>query len=201
MEPHDLLRVAAIEPSQSPPGWVGRSLARAPWVVVRRAPVRDGLIPVGVRGARRDQRFACHVRAAAVLERLSPSQLLARSGDLPGDAPICRALTAVEHILHEHLGNVTWGPGGSVGFQLATGVPTIHPDSDLDLVVHCPQPPSRTDARALQRRVRHTAVPDRLPDDHVTRRTAAGRVGRDGHRGGPEDAGGPVLTRDPWTER
>ena len=143
MDPHDLLRVTTVEPSEGSPEWVTEALALAPWVVVRRALAPDGLIPVGVHGARRAQRFACHVRHTAVLERLSPSQLLARTGELSTGTPVYRALIAIGPIIETHVGTVVWGPGGSVGFQLATGIPTIHTDSDLDLVVPCPQPLSR----------------------------------------------------------
>ena len=58
---HALLRVAAPDVLQCdtpPPEWVVQELRRAPWVVVRRASVREGLIPVGVRGAARCMRFA-----------------------------------------------------------------------------------------------------------------------------------------------
>ncbi|MCL2770469.1 MAG: hypothetical protein FWD42_10240, partial [Solirubrobacterales bacterium] len=61
MQTHSLLRIdcaAALLGASPPPGWVTEALLRAPWVVVRRAPLQDGLLPVGVRGAVRAARFA-----------------------------------------------------------------------------------------------------------------------------------------------
>jgi hypothetical protein len=34
----------------------------------------------------------------------------------------------------------TWGITGSTGYALATGIPVIHADSDLDLLIRAPQP-------------------------------------------------------------
>src|SRR6185437_11324770 len=52
---HTLLRIdaAQIAHNTAPPPWAIDSLRRTPWVVVRRVSPRDGLIPVGVRGAGR----------------------------------------------------------------------------------------------------------------------------------------------------
>lgn len=35
-----------------------------------------------------------------------------------------------------------WGVTGSCGYALATEIPVMHADSDLDLLVRCPQPAS-----------------------------------------------------------
>jgi phosphoribosyl-dephospho-CoA transferase len=156
------------------------------------------MIPVGVRGSGRAQRFACHVNTASVLERLTPSQLLPRMGGLAPDAPARRALTAVERILDEHLGTPDWGPGGSVAFQLATGIATIHADSDLDVMLHRDQPLSRPAARAL------IAAFARLPcriDCQIS--TPRGGLSLADWAGPAADVllkteDGPVLTRDPW---
>jgi hypothetical protein len=50
---HDLIRLRkpiALTMDASVPPWVEPALRRTPWVVVRRGHVRDGMIPVGVRG-------------------------------------------------------------------------------------------------------------------------------------------------------
>ena len=199
MEPHDLLRVTRIRPAQAPPAWVGRSLALAPWVVVRRAPARDRLIPVGVRGVRRGQRFACHVDATSVVERLSPEQLRARSGDLPPAAPARRALTSVEHILYAHLATAAWGPVGSVGFQLATGLPTIRDDSDLDVVLYRDQPLPRRAARILS--AAFEGLSCRIDCQLATPRGGVSLADWAGTAAEVllKTQDGPVLTRDPWS--
>jgi phosphoribosyl-dephospho-CoA transferase len=199
VRPHDLLRVSAIAPTQPPATWVGRSLARAPWVVVRRAPAAHGMIPVGVRGTARNQRFACHVDAACVLERLTPSQLLPRIDDLAPDAPVRRAFGALERILEQQLGSPAWGPGGSVAFELATGLGTIHADSDLDVVLQRDERLSGPAARAL------IAAFARLPCriDCLLSTPRGGLSLADWARPAADvlvkTADGPVLTRDPWS--
>ena len=49
---HDLIRLRepiALAVDTPAPDWVMPVLKQIPWVVVRRGPIRDGLIPVGVR--------------------------------------------------------------------------------------------------------------------------------------------------------
>ncbi|MBU5894992.1 hypothetical protein JVW19_23735, partial [Vibrio cholerae O1] len=43
----------------------------------------------------------------------------------------------------------TWGVTGSCGYALATGLPVMHADSDLDLTVRCPQPVDRAALQVL----------------------------------------------------
>jgi phosphoribosyl-dephospho-CoA transferase len=47
-----------------------------------------------------------------------------------------RALGPVRRLLGE--AGVSWGPTGSVGFELATGSRAASPDSDLDLLIRAP---------------------------------------------------------------
>jgi phosphoribosyl-dephospho-CoA transferase len=43
-----------------------------------------------------------------------------------------------------------WGPGGSVGFELATGRHVASPQSDLDVVIYAESRITQEEARALQ---------------------------------------------------
>jgi len=116
-------------------------LRRAPFVVVRRAAMVDGMIPVGVRSLLRKQRFAAYLAPGAILGRITPEQLVearpaqarARSGQIP-------ALKALEIIETKLAGfPFRWGPAGSIGFELATGLAAANPGSDLDLVIRVPE--------------------------------------------------------------
>jgi phosphoribosyl-dephospho-CoA transferase len=154
VRPHDLLRLAdgaSISHEGSVPGWVAASLARAPWVVVRRAPTIAGLVPVGVRGRTRSERLAAFLAPSAVTARVGPEGLAAARGwrhSLRARWPdAVRVLDAVDE-LFTFLG-LAWGPTGSVGFELATGVAVAGPASDLDVVVRAPEPWSRAWAREL----------------------------------------------------
>jgi phosphoribosyl-dephospho-CoA transferase len=156
LKPHTLLRLAAhplADGGGALPPWAQRALRRAPWVVVRRAAVREGLIPVGVRGGTRAERLAAWVNPQDVLECLTPPQLAAGRGwvDHPRRAhvPALAALVAVESILGAGQLSGSWGPCGSVGFELACGAPTATASSDLDLVIGAAQPLSPAAASAL----------------------------------------------------
>lgn len=101
--------------------------------------MRDGLIPVGIRGLRRNERLAAWLRPEAVLECLTPPELAARRAWrlLPRRArlPALAVLEKVEVIMRERRLAYLWGPCGSVAFELASGVATVTAESDLDLMV------------------------------------------------------------------
>jgi phosphoribosyl-dephospho-CoA transferase len=183
------------------PAWVPASLARAPWVVVRRALAQDGLIPVGIRGRTRGERFAALLAVDAVTERVSPEDLAAaRSWRHMPRARSVRSLRVLDAVdeLCTSLG-LAWGPTGSVGFELATGVPSAGVASDLDVVIRAPQPWSLEYAREIADCLnRLTARVDAQLD------VPAGAVTLDEYaRGGPvllRAPDGRGLTRDPWLE-
>jgi phosphoribosyl-dephospho-CoA transferase len=149
--PHDLVELASPEAlvlDAAAPGWVGPSLARAPFAVVRRAARRGALVPVGVRGSSRGERLAAWLPESRAVRRLRPEDLAARRGWRGRDAPQLSALDAVEALLAAH--GLAWGPAGSVGFELATGVACVGPESDVDLVVRAPTALPRVVAWRLQ---------------------------------------------------
>ena len=49
---------------------------------------------------------------------------------------------------------MSWGPGGSVGYELASGVAAVHVDSDLDFIFSAPQRLDITEAQDLWRMIR-----------------------------------------------
>src|ERR1700748_99673 len=90
-----------------------------PWVVVRRGRISDGLIPVGVRGAQRHERCAGFTRLSEVLETRPADQLrLLFAEDSRRTLQAFRSL----YYLESHLAglDMSWGPGGSVGYELAS---------------------------------------------------------------------------------
>jgi phosphoribosyl-dephospho-CoA transferase len=135
---HDLIRLRepiALTADGPAPSWVEPVLRRAPWVVVRRGHVRDGMMPVGVRGLTRSQRFAALVAVAEIADRLSPEDLSGCVIDQKrkNAVPALAALDRVADLLICR--GYRWGPGGSVGFELATGIATATALSDLDLIL------------------------------------------------------------------
>ena len=160
MRPHDLLhlRPGALTLSADAPRWVAQSLARAPFVVVRRAELTDDRIPVGVRGQTRAERHAMTVDLADVDRVITPEMIAASAAwrtharrDLPAftslDA-LARAAGALD---------LAWGPGGSVGFELASGVPAVNDESDLDVILRPTSAHRREDLERFEQSI------DKLP--------------------------------------
>ncbi|MBV2353879.1 malonate decarboxylase holo-ACP synthase [Streptomyces sp. J2-1] len=201
--PHDLLHLAdpgrlAPAPCAGPdrPGWVRDSLAAAPWAVVRRAPAPPGLVPVGVRGAERGHRWAAFVPAGTVAARLRPEQLTGRPA--PRDLPVFRALTELARTPRPAWATA-WGPGGSAGFELATGRPTARTGSDLDLVVRVPAPVAAPEVARLLARLASLPLRVDVQLQSPWGGFAAAEYARDTGEVLLRTDTGPVLVRDPWS--
>jgi phosphoribosyl-dephospho-CoA transferase len=204
VRPHDLLRLASgagLRHEGSVPAWVPASLARAPWVVVRRAPTPAGLIPVGVRGRTRAERLAALLATDAIAARVTPEDLAAARGwrHMPRMRRVgsLRVLDAVDE-LFTSLG-LAWGPTGSVGFELATGVATAGSTSDLDVVIRAPEPWPLENAREIADDL--ARLPTRV--DAQLDAPAGAVMLTEYARGGRvllRAPDGPRLIRDPWRE-
>jgi phosphoribosyl-dephospho-CoA transferase len=204
VRPHDLLRLAdgtGLSHEGSVPAWVPTSLARAPWVVVRRARAPAGLVPVGVRGSTRAQRFAALLAPDAVAARVTPEDLVAERvwHHIPRARRVgsLLVLDAVDE-LFSSLGLV-WGPTGGVGFELATGVAAAGTASDLDVVVRAPEPWPLEGAREIADHLYRlpTCVDAQLD-------TPAGAVMLNEYARGDRvllrTPDGPRLTWNPWRD-
>jgi phosphoribosyl-dephospho-CoA transferase len=92
----------------------------------------------------------------------------------------------------------TWGPTGSVGYELATGIAAVTATSDIDLVVRAPHEVSRQRARLLL--VELASLPIRID---VQIETPSGAIALAEYvAGGTQIAfrtvDGPRLVNDPW---
>jgi phosphoribosyl-dephospho-CoA transferase len=139
-QPHDIVRLRRLPTRDGEPVWVREAFLRAPFAVVRRAPPAPGFaVAVGIRGASRAQRYGTWVEESDIEFAMPPETLVARE---PGPR---RAMLPAFSVLAElrrapcSLGQFVWGPAGSVGFELATGVPTVNGSSDLDLLIRAPE--------------------------------------------------------------
>jgi len=150
--PHDLLRVAASCASEylvleEPAAMiaVAESLKHAPLVVVRRALTRNGMAPVGIRGEERSQRFAAWLDPRCIRNIITPESL--RMSPATRDLPAFEALQQLEKRWCSL--DLPWGPGGSVGFELASGAATVTKVSDLDIVLRARQGLSHQELRDI----------------------------------------------------
>jgi phosphoribosyl-dephospho-CoA transferase len=152
---HDLLELDAerfFQAQSSVPGWVAESLRETPFVVVRRGPTEQG-IPVGVRGARRNERWAGVCQPEMIRWILTPRTLLRRVVPTTtrfDTIPALRSLPLLAERWHDL--DAPWGPGGSVGFELATGRHVTTPESDLDVVIYADTPMTVSSAETLRDR-------------------------------------------------
>jgi phosphoribosyl-dephospho-CoA transferase len=193
---HDLLWVSGL-PSGAPlPAWLDTAWLVAAPLVVRRANCAPGRIPVGVRGRLRSERQACEVDAAAVVCRVTP-EMVARMPMPDFSSAALDALRQVAPMLDAT--GWAWGPTGGVGFALASGLPVLRADSDLDLVLRIAAPPDAAQAEAL-RAIAATVTACRLDlqidTGHGGFAYAEWAAGRD--RVLLKTDHGPVLTATPW---
>jgi phosphoribosyl-dephospho-CoA transferase len=185
---HDLLEIDAerfLQVHPSVPAWVVESLRQTPFVVVRRGPVSDQEILIGVRGAHRNERWAGGCHPSVVNEILTPQTLLGRATAV-AVAPLAATVApaslspAAASVPPAALSRTTtipalrtlsllaerwrsldsaWGPGGSVGFELATGRHTATPQSDLDVVIYADERMTVNEARLLRDSTRGLPAP------------------------------------------
>lgn len=197
---HDLLWMAELPQGTSLPAWADAAWLRAAPVVVRRAPATAGRIAVGLRGLLRSERHACEAEAAAVLRHVTPEMLAGAPISTPISAPGCAALDALRLVapLLDATG-WAWGPTGGVGFALASGLPVLRADSDLDLVLRIGAPPDAAQAEAL-RAIAASVAACRLDLQIDTGRGGFAYAEWAAGRGRVllKTEQGPVLTATPW---
>ena len=140
LRPHDLIWLTARDALEGiTESWVDSVWHTGLPVVVRRDVDDAGRIPVGVRGLKRDQRAAGWVNAQRIARVVSPDDLCVLN-DLLRSPFITQPPVQVALQLAQQSWPWTWGITGSTGYALATGIPVIHANSDLDLLIRAPQP-------------------------------------------------------------
>jgi phosphoribosyl-dephospho-CoA transferase len=149
---HDLLEIDAnrfMAAQTAAPQWVEESLRKSPFVVVRRDRAAGEQIPVGVRGAERKQRWATFCHPKFVKSILAPPQLLTRTVAIARSdlMPAFRAFTILKDRWMDF--NRPWGPGGSVGFELATTTHVVKPESDLDIILYADRRMTAEEAKSF----------------------------------------------------
>ena len=148
---HDLLwfdNGSSFQCDGSLPDWAAAVLRERQPVVVRRAVVGSQEVAVGIRGTSRGQRLGGVMPKAAIVRVATPESLLQRLGSADLTLP---ALASLATLCSRIAPRYVWGPTGSVGFQLATGLPVVRVDSDLDIVMRFPQEPDRAEMAPLLR--------------------------------------------------
>ncbi|MHA3114980.1 malonate decarboxylase holo-ACP synthase [Acinetobacter sp. ANC 4635] len=145
-QPHDLLWGMPLSalPEQAP-DWVWQAIAAGQPVVVRRAVTESDQVAVGIRGAQRQQRFACLMPKSAIQRIVKPEQLI--EVDAKQFLMIAEKVQLIAQVLQAT--GWVWGITGSTGFELATGMAVTHANSDLDLLIRMPNEFPKAEAKAL----------------------------------------------------
>jgi len=197
LHPHDLLWLRAgatlINIQES---WVAQQWDSRQPVVVRRDVTDNGKIPIGVRGRARHQRAAGWVLAQDIERVTTPEELLDTA--LPQDFQAHATVQAL-NILTQQRWPWRWGVTGSTGFALATSLPVLHAQSDLDLLIRAPQPLVPDDFILWQQQL--SALPCRADTQIET--PSGGFALNEWLRGKSvllKTARGPRLTAFPWAE-
>jgi phosphoribosyl-dephospho-CoA transferase len=201
---HDLLLVKSMtieEACIAEPAWVGHALGKYPWVVARRATSPKDRIAVGVRGQERQQRWGGFVRKDQIVKAIAPWHLrIGLAETMRLSLPAMQSLRFLETELAS-LSN-DWGPGGSVGYELASRAPVVTQGSDLDLVISAPD---RFDREFAQHLLKKIALAPAKVDVRIETPWCGFSL-EEYVRGNSEKllvrtSTGPRLTTDPWTQR
>ena len=204
VRPHDLLWLAdpaaltidGPRPAWATPPW----LAVAP-VVVRRVTLSDASwIPVGLRGATRNERCAAEVPNTQVVRAQTPEDVAVAWSRRGAQGALTMPCLQALHGLAPRLDTLplAWGVTGSVGFTLASGFNVLRHDSDLDLLVRAP---SAADAAALHRIAALLGGGAARVDVQVETPGGAFALQEWLRTGGPvllKTVFGPVLCNDAW---
>jgi len=205
---HDLLRLkngCDITERFSKPKWVDEALKRAPFVVVRRAPFLNNKVPVGIRGELRNDRFGGLLLRSNIASIISPQKIV--SNKLWLNTPrfsqiqVFSALDFAYNIFKTY--DLSWGPTGSVGFELVSGMPTVKSTSDLDIVIYVQELLSSIIAKQIYEKLRKAPVPI-----DAQLETPHGAISLEEYTRGEYARGdtpillrtinGPMLVKNPW---
>ena len=195
--PHDLVwlnHASALEDIAEP--WVAQQWRAALPVVVRRDVDDQARVPVGVRGMKREQRAAGWVQARNIVRSVTPEMLVER------EALLCSPFVSQPPVqgaiaLTLHRWPWGWGVTGSTGYALATGIPVIHADSDLDLLIRAPLPISPDALTTWQSRLSRALCRADTQVDTPEGGFALAEWLRDG-KTLLKTRRGPRLVADPW---
>lgn len=140
LNPHDLIKIKHYKNLNidfSNYAWALEALKKSPFVVVRRAPILDKLIPIGIRGNLRSQRLAAFLPFSNIDNIFTPTYIVEKKLWLENShiktTNIYSSIEIICKIFDEY--NLKWGICGSAGFELITKTPTVTENSDLDIMI------------------------------------------------------------------
>lgn len=204
VEPHDLLQIKTITDltGEPLPQWAKEVFPKSLTVVVRRSPVLAGKIPVGIRGPKREQRFASYLETSKICRVITPYELVqaANWNNLASARKKLPAMTALPQVA-QILQDYHWGISGSVGFELATNTPTAKTTSDLDLIWKPESPITKVSAQQLLQALNQFGVHADLQVIQGTDGFSLEEYANSSSTMMIKTLGDPILVTDPWLKR
>jgi phosphoribosyl-dephospho-CoA transferase len=97
-------------------------------------------------------------------------------------------------------GELAWGPVGSVGFELASGQPTVTGSSDLDVIISAPGRLSQASTLMLSTRLSSLPVRVDIQVETPFGAFALLEYAREMFRVVLRTPDGPRLVQDPWEQ-
>ena len=156
IQTHDLLEInpecflhGVAAQGDRVPDWAEEHVRAVPYGVIRRGLFGKECLPIGVRGLQRNKRWATSCSFDAIRNVIRPAQLLGGISS-PSRVKEFSAFRSLELLRARWSDlNEPWGPGGSVGFELATGRKVVKAGSDLDIVIRAAKPITYERAKIL----------------------------------------------------
>lgn len=135
---HDIVQFKTIEDIENVighPDWVKDAPAAKNFGVVRRMPITNKLVPIGLRGNTREQRYGAFLHENKIMQVISPVSLVHRIEiEGLGNRIYYPALYSIKDEFEKY--KLAWGPTGSVGFEIATSISATTPNSDIDICLY-----------------------------------------------------------------
>lgn len=136
---HDIVQFATINDIQNhmnPPIWIKNAPAAQNFAVVRRMPIMNKTIPIGLRGETREERYGAFIHESNIIQVISPTSLVNRI-DKQNDQSYFSTLNTIREEFEKY--KLIWGPTGSIGFEIATSIGVTTPNSDIDICLYLDQ--------------------------------------------------------------
>lgn len=128
---HDIVYLdssEAIQSHETIPDWVFSEDTAKNIAVVRRMKTMEHVVPIGLRGKNRTERFGAFALKDNIFKVITPKEAAC------GVAPPSHEQTINQ--LRSIFKDTCWGIGGSVGFTMATGIQACTASSDVDVVLY-----------------------------------------------------------------
>ncbi|WP_054635799.1 malonate decarboxylase holo-ACP synthase [Thalassobacillus sp. C254] len=206
LRPHDLVEMKDGEEAPSMAqniSWLEETLRYPCWTVVRRAPQTEDSFPAGFRGRSRGERFACYLSKKNIKKVVTPESIVTekrwkKHRSLVNQG-LFESLEMVDQIMSKN--HLCWGPGGSSGFELATGLPSVSETSDIDIIIRAPYPLDKYLAASIVDEL--STIETRIDAQVETPEGAFSLIefAREDSRILLRTSEGPMLTESPWGKR